>query len=74
MIKTDVDEHYGTNKGMTSQIPPGTTDLVPLNQLLKKIESYLQDAPLNIEKDEYCYVKIVGHHLEIGRAKIILED
>ena len=55
MIKTDMDDHYGTNKVMTSQITPGTTDLVPSNQLLKKIESYLQDAPLNIEKDEYCY-------------------
>jgi hypothetical protein len=65
-MKTDVIETHEMNKGIT--------DLVTRDQMVDRIYSYLSDAPLNIGKDEYCYVKIVGNHLEIGRAKIILEE
>lgn len=65
-MKTEMNETHDINKGIT--------DLVTPDQMIDKIYSYLSDAPLNIGKDDYCYVKIVGNHLEIGRAKIILEE
>ena len=58
----------------TREMNKGITDLVTCDQMVDRISSYLSDAPLNLGKDEYCYVKIVGNHLEIGRAKIILEE
>jgi hypothetical protein len=66
MIKTGTIEDDKMNEGVT--------DLVPGDQIFNRIEAYLHDAPLNIEKGDYCYVKIVGNHLEIGRAKIVLEE
>ena len=51
-----------------------TTDLIKRDQVLNRINTYLSNAPLNIGKNDYCYVKIVGNHLEIGRAKIILDE
>jgi hypothetical protein len=65
-MKTDMNETHEINKGIT--------DLVTPDQMVDRIYSYLSDAPLNIGKDDYCYVKIVKNHLEIGRAKIILEE
>jgi len=65
-MKTDMLEEREMNEGVT--------DLVTRDQLIDRLHTYLSDEPLNIGKGEYCYVKIVGNHLEIGRAKIILEE
>jgi hypothetical protein len=66
MIKTEKTEVIELNKGIT--------DIVTHDQLLDRLNTYLSDEPLNIGKDEYCYVKIVRNHLEIGRVKIILDE
>jgi hypothetical protein len=65
-MKTDVIENHEMNKGIT--------DLVTRDQLFDRLNAYLGDEPLNIGTGEYCYVKVVRNHLEIGRAKIILEE
>ena len=65
-MKTDVIETNEMNKSFT--------DLVTRDQLIDRLNTYLSDEPLNIGKGEYCYVKVVRNHLEIGRAKIILEE
>ena len=65
-MKTEVIETREMNKNFT--------DLVTRDQIIDRLNAYLSDEPLNIGKDDYCYVKIVGNHLEIGRAKIILEE
>jgi len=74
MIKTDIDENHEMYKGTTDRITQGTTDLIPCDQVFNRIDAYLHDAPLYMGKGDYCYVKIVKNHLEIGRAKIVLED
>jgi hypothetical protein len=74
MIKTGMDENHEIWRETTDRIIQGTTDLIKRDQVLDQITAYLSDAPLNIGKDEYCYVKIVKNHLEIGRAKIVLEE
>ena len=66
MIKTGNFENIELNEG--------TTDVIPCYQIGTRINAYLSDAPLNIGKDDYCYVRIVGNHLEIGRAKVMLEE
>ena len=48
------------------------TDIVTCDNIVNRINSYLDNEPLNIGKDEYCYIKVVENHLEIGRAKISL--
>jgi hypothetical protein len=65
-MKTDMIENREMNKDVT--------DLVTRDQLFDRLNAYLSDEPLNIGHGEYCYVKIVGNHLEIGRAKIVLEE
>ncbi|MFA5101585.1 MAG: hypothetical protein WC525_00375 [Candidatus Thermoplasmatota archaeon] len=50
------------------------TDIVPSDNIVDKINFYLGEEGLNVGKDEYCYIKMVGNHLEIGRAKIVLEE
>jgi hypothetical protein len=65
-MKTDVIE--------THEMKRGTTDLVSCDQIIDRIYYYLSHEPLNIGKNDYCYIKIVGNHLEIGRAKIILDE
>jgi hypothetical protein len=50
------------------------TDLLTRDDVAKKINSYLMNKPLNIGKDEYCYIRLIGNHLEVGRARIILEE
>ncbi|KYK22295.1 hypothetical protein AYK25_02530 [Thermoplasmatales archaeon SM1-50] len=50
------------------------TEIVPRDHVVLKLDSYLSEAGLNMGKSDYCYVKIVGNHLEIGRAKIVLEE
>jgi hypothetical protein len=74
MIKTDMDENHEMWKDTTDRITQGTTDLIKRDQVLDRITAYLSDAPLNIGRNDYCYVKVVKNHLEIGRAKIVLEE
>jgi hypothetical protein len=74
MIKTDMDENHEMWKDPADHIAQGIADLVPCDQMHKRINAYLHDPPLNLEKGEYCYIKIVRNHLEIGRAKIVLEE
>jgi hypothetical protein len=50
------------------------TDLLTRDDVAKKINSYLMNKPLNMGTDEYCYIRIIGNHLEVGRARIILEE
>jgi hypothetical protein len=50
------------------------TDLVPRDILVNRLNSYLNEDPLNIGENDYCYIRIVGNHIEIGRAKITLEE
>jgi hypothetical protein len=50
------------------------TDIVTRDTLLDSINSFLGDDPLNIKDGEYCYIRIVGNHLEIGRAKVVMEE
>jgi hypothetical protein len=66
MVKTDIIENMEFDKDVT--------DLVKRDQVVQRIDAYLRQAPLNIERDDYCYVRIVGNHLEIGRAKIVIEE
>jgi len=65
-MKTEVIENHEMNEAIT--------DIVPRDQILDSITSYLSHEPLNIGKDDYCYVRIVGNHLELGRAKIVLVE
>ena len=55
-----------------------TTDLdvaiVTRDEILNKINTCLSQEPLNIGRDDYCYLRTVKNHLEIGRAKIILDE
>jgi len=48
------------------------TDIVPRENIGDRINSYLSNELLKIGKDDYCYIRIVGNHLEIGRAKIFM--
>ena len=65
-MKTEVLEKQEVNQTFT--------DLVPRDDLVERINLYLGEEGLNLEKNDYCYIKIVGNHLEVGRAKIILEE
>jgi hypothetical protein len=48
------------------------TDVVPRDQIVDRINAYLSDEILKIGKNDYCYIRIVGNHLEIGRVKIYM--
>ena len=50
------------------------TDIVTRDMLVDRINSYLGEEPLNMGEGEFCYIKLVGNHLVVGRAKIILEE
>jgi hypothetical protein len=65
-MKTDVIE--------THEMRKGTTDLVSRDQIVERIMDYLNDEPLKTGNGDYYYMRIVGNHLEIGRAKIVLEE
>jgi hypothetical protein len=65
-MKTEISGKY--------EMKQNVTDIIPRDSIIQKIDTYLNDEGLNIGKDEYCYIKIVGNHLEIGRAKIVLEE
>ncbi|VVB59881.1 Uncharacterised protein [uncultured archaeon] len=68
-MKTEEIENHEIN-----EINETITDIVPRDQIIERINSYLSDEPLYIGKDDYCYIRIVGNHLEIGRAKISLVE
>jgi len=66
MVKTDMFD--------TLEIGEDTTELLSRDQMVDRIHSMLTQPPLNMGKNDYCYVRIVGNHLEIGRAKIVIEE
>ena len=68
-MKTEEIENHEIN-----EVNESITDIVPRDQIIERINSYLSDEPLYIGKDDYCYIRIVGNHLEIGRAKISLVE
>ncbi len=49
-------------------------EILPLDMVEERLNSLTGDEGLNIGDDEYCYVKVVGNHLVVGRAKIVLEE
>ena len=49
-------------------------EIITREMLNDKITQLIGEEGLNIENGEYYYVKNVGNHLVVGRAKIILED
>jgi hypothetical protein len=55
-------------------LPNSETDIVTRDMLVDSINSYLGENPLNIKDGDYCYIRIVGNHLEIGRAKVVMEE
>lgn len=59
---------------LPNDINANFTDIVPREHIIQRINTYLGEDGINIAPDDYCYIKIVGNHLEIGRAKIILEE
>ena len=65
-MKTDIIE--------THELRKSTTDLVSRDQLIDRINDYLNNEPLKTGNGDYYYMRIVGSHLEIGRAKILLEE
>jgi hypothetical protein len=56
------------------KLPKSDTDIVPRDMLVDSINSYLGEDPLNIGDGDFCYIRIVGNHLEIGRAKVVMEE
>jgi ribosomal protein S25 len=60
-------QHFGN-------LPNSETDIVTRDMLVDSINSYLGENPLNIKDGDYCYIRIVGNHLEIGRAKVVMEE
>ena len=62
-------EDINTPKKNETMIEVTTRD-----EVLERINHYLGNKALNIDNDDYCYVKCVGYHLEIGRARIVLEE
>ena len=50
------------------------TDIVTREMLIERINSLLGEAPLNMSVDDFCYIRVIGNHLEIGRAKVSLEE
>ena len=47
-------------------------EILTRDMLDDRIYSLIGDEGLNIGDDEFCYIKIVGNHLVVGRARIIL--
>ena len=50
------------------------TDIVTREMLIDRINSYLGEEPLNMGDGDFCYIRVIGNHLEIGRAKVVLEE
>jgi hypothetical protein len=66
MVKTDMFD--------THEMGKDTTELLSRDQMVDRMYSMLTQPPLNMGKNDYCYVRIVGNHIEIGRAKIVIEE
>jgi hypothetical protein len=49
-------------------------EIITRDLLNDRINSLMGKEGLNIDNGEYYYIKTVGNHLVVGRAKIILED
>lgn len=49
-------------------------EILTLDMLDDRLYSLTGDEGLNIGDDEYCYVKLVGNHLVVGRARIVLDE
>ena len=64
-MKTDIIE--------THEMRKGTTDLVSRDQLIDRINDYLNNEQSKTGNGDY-YMRIIGSHLEIGRAKTLLEE
>ena len=48
--------------------------IVTRDALDDRINSLTGHDGLNIGDGEYCYIKLVGNHLVVGRAKIVMEE
>jgi len=49
-------------------------EILTRDMLDERLNSLAGAEGLNIGDDEYCYIKIVGNHLVVGRARIVLEE
>ncbi len=49
-------------------------EIVTREMLSDRISSLMGEEGLNIADGEYYYIKTVGNHIVVGRAKIVLED
>jgi len=70
----EIADKYRTEVIENHEMNGTITDIITGDNVLERINSYLSSEPLNIRKDDYCYIRIVGNHLEIGRAKIDLVE
>ena len=66
MVRTDMIDNH--------EIGKDNTELLTRDQMVERIYTILSEPPLNMGKHDYCYVKIVGNHIELGRAKIVIEE
>ncbi len=48
-------------------------EIVTCDMIDDTLNYFLSDRALNLGDDDYCYLRRVGSHLEIGRIKIICE-
>ncbi len=49
-------------------------DIVTREMLIERINSYLGEEPLSMGDGDFCYIRMIGNHIEIGRAKVVLEE
>jgi hypothetical protein len=61
-------------KSETGSETGSETDIVTRDMLVDSINSYLSEDPLNIKDGDFCYIRVVGNHLEIGRAKVVMDE
>jgi len=74
MIKTTVDANREMWKDTLYTPENSVTDIVEADKVLERINTCLRSPPFNIGKNDFCYIKVVKNHLEIGRAKIVLDE
>jgi hypothetical protein len=53
---------------------PKKNEIIVREMVNDRVNQLIGEEGLNIDNGEYYYVKTVGNHLVVGRAKIILED
>jgi hypothetical protein len=49
-------------------------EIITRDMLSERISSMMSEEGLNIADGEYFYIKTVGNHIVVGRAKIIIEE